>query len=148
LERDDPSRLTRQEDFSRKPLTKKILKKNPESRKDLEELGASNLKYWIRSKGYTVSHHQTTRETLLERAQEVWDVLEKDVPLRLTSQEDLSRKPQSKKSWNRTPKVVGILTRRGLLNSSTGLGRKVTPLATTPQKRKIYYRGLRKYRTC
>jgi hypothetical protein len=113
LERDDPSRLTRQEDFSRKPLPKKILKKNPESREDLEQLGTSNLKYWIRSKGYTVSHHQTTRKPLLERAQEVWDVLEKDVPLRLTSQEDLSRKPRIKKVLEQDPQSCGDLNQTG-----------------------------------
>ena len=97
----------RQEDFSRKPLPKKIVKKNPESREDLEQSGASNLEYWIRSKGYTVSHHQKIRKTLLERAQEVWGALEKDVSLRLTCQEDLSRNRESKSPGPGPPKSRG-----------------------------------------
>ena len=39
-------------------------------------MGAAYLKYWIRSKGYTVSENTTKKKGLLARAQEAWDTLE------------------------------------------------------------------------
>jgi len=68
------------------------LVKHPQTREDLHRMLRDDLKGWIWSKGHTCGKRHT-KKRLLARAQEVWDILERDDPSRLTGQEDFSRKP-------------------------------------------------------